>query len=153
MECNSTQPTYKTVLELMLSTTPHTRDGHTHHRYMSIRKCSLASWFCEINSRSIVWQSMRRVSGADISENSIHHYLPEWANSGQKSGQNIMKAWPERKINVILELSTLENPYVDTLFDLIYIFKIFFYFEVNCLISPNLRVCSQRDSLRELHPP
>ena len=41
---------------------------------------------------------------------------------GQKSGKNTMKEWSEHKINAILELSTLENPYVDTLFNLNYEF-------------------------------
>ena len=115
------QPTYKTALELMLSTTPHTRSGPHASPLHEYKNMLLATWFYEINFRSIVWQSMHSVSGADISENSIHHYLQEWANLGQKSGQNM--------INVI-QLSTLENPYTDTLFDLIYIFKIliFLYF-------------------------
>ena len=61
-------------------------------------------------------------SGAYISENSIHHYLRDWAYLRQKSGQNTMKEWSEHKLNAIFELSTLENPYIDTLFNLIYEF-------------------------------
>ena len=39
------------------------------------------------------------------------------------SGQNTMKEWSEHNINAIFELSTLENPYIDTLFNLIFIYE------------------------------
>ena len=59
-------------------------------------------------------------AGAYISENSTHHYLPDWAYLGQKSGQNTVKEWSEHKINNSFELRPLQNPYIDTLFDLMY---------------------------------
>ena len=46
-------------------------------------------------------------SGAYISKSSTHHFLPELACLGQKSGQNTMKEWSEHKINAFFELSTL----------------------------------------------
>ena len=49
---------------------------------------------------------------------------------GQKSGKNTIKEWSEHKINAILELSTLENLYIDTLFNLNYEFKIFLFFYI-----------------------
>ena len=64
------------------------------------------------------------VAGAYISKNSIYLYLPYWAYLGRKSGQNTMKEWSEHKINVIFELRTLVNPYIDTLF----YFKFFIFF-------------------------
>ena len=78
--------------------------------------------------------------GPYISENLTHHYLPDWTYLKQKSGPNTMKEWSEHKINAIFEFSTLGNPYIDTLFNLIYDFKfvsIFLCFGVICLISPN----------------
>ena len=60
--------------------------------------------------------------GAYISENSTHYHLPIWAYLGQKSGKNKMKEWSDHKIKPIFELSTLENPYIDSLFGLIYEF-------------------------------
>ena len=63
------------------------------------------------------------IAGAYISENLTHYYLPDWAYLGQKSGKNTMKEWSEHKIKPIFELSTLENPYIDSLFGLIYEFK------------------------------
>ena len=65
------------------------------------------------------------LAGAYISENSTYHYLPDWAYPGHKSGQNTMKEWSEHKIYAIFELCTLENPYIDTFFNLIYEFEIF----------------------------
>ena len=59
-------------------------------------------------------------AGAYISENSTHHYLPDWAYLGQKSGQNTMKEWSEHKIYVIFELSA-------TLFNLVYEFQFFLF--------------------------
>ena len=38
------------------------------------------------------------------------------------SGQKSMKEWSDHKIKAIFELSTLKNPYVDSLFGLIYKF-------------------------------
>ena len=61
-------------------------------------------------------------AGAYISENSTYYYLPDWAYLGQKSGQNTMKEWSDLKIKAIFELGTLENPYIDSLFGLIYEF-------------------------------
>ena len=61
-------------------------------------------------------------SGAYISENLTHYYLPDWGYLGQKSGQNTMKEWFDHKIKAIFELSALENPYTDSLFGLIYEF-------------------------------
>ena len=49
---------------------------------------------------------------------------------GQRSGKNTMKEWSEHKINATLELSTLENPYLDTLFNLNYKFWIFHFFYI-----------------------
>ena len=75
-----------------------------------------------------------------MSENSTHHYLPDWTYLGQKSGKNIMKECYEHKINAIFELATLENPYVDSLFNIIYEFLKFqflLFFGVISLIGPN----------------
>ena len=44
---------------------------------------------------------------------------------GQKSGQNTMKECSERKLNAIFDLSTLENLYIVSLFNLIYEFFTF----------------------------
>ena len=60
--------------------------------------------------------------GAYISENSTHYYLLDRAYLGQKSGQNTMKDWFDNKIKAIFELSALKNPYIDSLFGLIYEF-------------------------------
>ena len=60
--------------------------------------------------------------GAYISENSTHYFLPDWAYLGQESCQNTVKEYSEHKIKAIFELSTLENPYIDPLFGLIYEF-------------------------------
>ena len=61
-------------------------------------------------------------AGAYISENSTHYFLPDWAYLGQESCQNTVKEYSEHKIKAIFELSTLENPYIDSLFGLIYEF-------------------------------
>ena len=45
---------------------------------------------------------------ADISKNSTHLYLPDWAHLGTKSGQNTMKEWREHKIKANFELHILE---------------------------------------------
>ena len=66
-----------------------------------------------------IW-SQNHHTGAYISENSTHHFLLDWAYLRQKSGQNTMEEWSEHKINATFALSTLENPYIDTMFDLIY---------------------------------
>ena len=39
-----------------------------------------------------------------------------------------MKGWSDHKIKAITELSTLENPYIDSLFGLIYELKVFGFF-------------------------
>ena len=62
------------------------------------------------------------LAGAYISENSTHHFFPDWAYLGQESCQNTVKEYSEHKIKAIFELSTLENPYIDSLFGLIYEF-------------------------------
>ena len=56
-----------------------------------------------------------------------------------------MIEWSEDKINTMFELSTLENPYIDSLFHLIYLFYIFLFsiFGVVCLIGPNWEDNSQ----------
>ena len=58
---------------------------------------------------------------------------------GQKSGQNTMKECSERKLNAIFDLSTLENLYIVSLFNLIYEFFTFLllFFGVLCLLDPN----------------
>ena len=61
-------------------------------------------------------------TGAYISENSTHYFLPDWANLGQESCQNTVKEYSKHKIKAIFELSTLENPYIDSLFGLTYEF-------------------------------
>ena len=61
-------------------------------------------------------------TGAYISENSTHYFLPDWAYLGQESCQITVKEYSEHKIKAIFELSTLENPYIDSLFGLIYEF-------------------------------
>ena len=66
--------------------------------------------------------------GAYISENSTHYFLPDWAYLGQESCQNTVKEYSEHKIKAIFELSTLENPYIDSLFGLIYEFLFFLFF-------------------------
>ena len=58
-------------------------------------------------------------SGAYISKNSTHHFLPDWACLWQKSGQNTITEWSEHKINAIFELSTLEKQCMDTLLNLL----------------------------------
>ena len=68
------------------------------------------------------------VSGAYISENSTHYYLLDSAYLGRKLGQNTMDELSDHKIKAIFELSTLEKPYIDSLFVLIYEFYIFFNF-------------------------
>mgnify|MGYP001798206402 CR=1 FL=1 len=65
---------------------------------------------------------MNTVSGAYISENSTHHYLPDWAYLKQESGPNTQKEWSEHNINAIFEFITLGNPNIDTLFNSIYDF-------------------------------
>ena len=52
-----------------------------------------------------------------------------------------MKEWSDYKIKAIFELSTLENPYIDSLFGLIYKFYFFefFIFGVICLIGGTTR--------------
>ena len=55
---------------------------------------------------------MSLFAGVFISENSTHHYLPDWAYPGHKSGQNTKKEGSEHKINPIFDLSTIENPYI-----------------------------------------
>ena len=67
-------------------------------------------------------------TGAYISENSTHYFLPDWAYLGQESCQITVKEYSEHKIKAIFELSTHENPYVDSLFGLIYEFLIFLFF-------------------------
>ena len=82
--------------------------------------------------------------GAYISKNSTHYYLPDWAYLRQKSGQKTMKDWSDHKIKAIFELSTLENPYKDSLFGLIYEFhhfECFYLFGVICLIDYLLIFC------------
>ena len=39
-----------------------------------------------------------------------------------------MKEWSDHKIKAIFEISTLETPYIDSLFDLIYEFYFFLNF-------------------------
>ena len=73
-------------------------------------------------------------AGVYISENSTHYFLPVWAYVGQESCQNTVKEYPEHKIKAIFELSTLENPYIDSLFGLIYEF---FYFSIFLSYLPN----------------
>ena len=68
------------------------------------------------------------LTGAYISENSTHYFLPDWAYLGQESCQNTVKEYSEHKIKAIFELSTLENPYIDSLFGLIYEFLIYSFF-------------------------
>ena len=49
-----------------------------------------------------------------------------------------MKEWSDHKIKAIFEISTLENPYIHSLFDLIYEFYFFFeflYFGVICIMG------------------
>ena len=60
--------------------------------------------------------------GAYIFKNSTHYFLTDWAYLGQESCQNTVKEYSEHKIKAIFELSTLENPYTDSLFGLIYEF-------------------------------
>ena len=56
--------------------------------------------------------------GAYISKNSTHYFLPDLAYLGQ----NTVKEYSKHKIKAIFELSTLENPYINSLFGLIYEF-------------------------------
>ena len=65
---------------------------------------------------------LSKYAGAYISKNSTHYYFPDWAYLGRKSGQKSMKEWSDHKIKAIFELSTLKNPYIDSLFGLIYEF-------------------------------
>ena len=51
-----------------------------------------------------------------------------------------MEKYSEHKINAIFELSTLENPFTDSLFGLIYeflIFLIFYFFELSAQLGDN----------------
>ena len=61
-------------------------------------------------------------SGAYISENTTNYYLPHWVYLRWKSGQNTMKDWSGLKIKAISALNPLLNPYIDSLFGLIYDF-------------------------------
>ena len=56
--------------------------------------------------------------------------MADGAYLGQKSGQNIMKEFSEHKINAIFQLSTLENPYGDSVFNLIYEFLFIYILEL-----------------------
>ena len=74
-------------------------------------------------------------SGAYISKNYTHYYLPDWAYLGQKLSQNIVIVWSEPKLKVIIELSTFQNFNIDASFGLIYEFFLnFLFFGVICLI-------------------
>ena len=46
---------------------------------------------------------------------------------------NSMKEWSEHKINAIFELTTLEKPYIDILFHLIYEFLFFLFFLIGVI--------------------
>ena len=78
------------------------------------------------NSNWVILQAfqieLKLETGAYISENSTHYFLSDWAYLGQESCQNTVNEYSEHKIKVIFELSTLENPYIDSLFGLIYEF-------------------------------
>ena len=80
--------------------------------------------------------SLKRTSSsrAYVSENTTHYYMPDWAYLEQNSGHNTVKEWSEHKIKAILLLSTLENPYIDSLFGLLYELWLFDFFGVICLI-------------------
>ena len=57
-----------------------------------------------------------------------------------------MKEYSEHKIKAIFELSTLENPYIDSLFGLIYeflIFLIFYFFELSAQSGGQLAICRE----------
>ena len=82
-------------------------------------------------------------TGAYISENSTHYFLPDWAYLGQESCQNTVKEYSEHKIKAIFELSTLENPYIDSLFGLIYEFLIFYFFELSAQLGGQLAICRE----------
>ena len=73
-------------------------------------------------SIKMAWVHTNFAPGAYISKNSTHYFLLDWAYLEQKSGQNTMKEWSDHKIKAIFELSTLENPYRDSLIGLIYEF-------------------------------
>ena len=64
-----------------------------------ISVCRLTEY---LRAQSIQSEDQKAGSGAYISENSTHHYLPDWAYLNQKSGPNSMKEWFEHKINAIL---------------------------------------------------
>ena len=53
-----------------------------------------------------------------------------------------MKEYPEHKIKAIFELSTLENPYIDSLFGLIYEF-FFYFFELSAQLWGQLAICCE----------
>ena len=55
---------------------------------------------------------------------------------GQKSGQNTVKEWSEHKKTAIYELSTLENLYTDSFFDI-------FIFVAICLSGGQLTTCHE----------
>ena len=55
---------------------------------------------------------------------------------GQKSGQNTVKEWSEHKKKAIYELSTLENLYTDSFFDI-------FIFGAICLSGAQLTTCHE----------
>ena len=58
--------------------------------------------------------------GAYTSENWTHYYSPNLAFVGQILSQKPVKEGFEHKINAIIELTTLEYPYMDSLFNHIY---------------------------------
>ena len=78
-------------------------------------------------------------TGAYISKNPTHFYLPDWAYLAHKSGKNLVKERSEYEINSIFELIIHENRwrYIDSLFNIIYEFDfldsfIFWSYLLNC---------------------
>ena len=87
--------------------------------YISVAIIKVLGTHTNTKTKFWIW-CMLFYAGAYISKNSTLHYWPDWAYLWQKSGQTTMKEWFQHDINAIFELSTLENPYIDILFDLIY---------------------------------
>ena len=66
-------------------------------------------------------------SGAYISKNSAHYYLPDWPYLRQKSGKNTENELAEHEIKARSDLTTLENPCKDSSLGLIFEFEFFIF--------------------------
>ena len=67
-----------------------------------------------------------------------------WFYSCCRSIQDTVKEYSEHTIKAIFELSTLENPYIVSLFGLIYEFLFFlFFFELSAQLGGQLAICRE----------